>query len=132
MARRLPVQHLQPVRTVHYVDPAMQSDLTRYGLLNPAQIVAQQQINTELYLRWKKRQAEIKERDKKFRRFWTGFGATVGLVFLAVVFAGGWLIWHYLAAFGFTAIVIVPVILLLASGVALGGHRCITIVQHMH
>jgi len=132
MARRLPVQHVQPVRTVHYVDPAMQSDLTRYGLLNPAEMIRQQQKNTELYLRWKYRREEIKERDKEFRRFWLGFGATVGLVLVAAVVLIGWLIWHYLAAFGFTAIVIIPVILLLAGGLALGGHRCITIVQHLH
>jgi sterol desaturase/sphingolipid hydroxylase (fatty acid hydroxylase superfamily) len=132
MARRLPVQHVRPVRTVHYVDPAMQSDLIRYGLLNPAEIVRQQQRNTELYLRWKTRQAEIKERDRKFRRFYLGLGATVGLVLLVAVFLGGWLIWQHLAAFGFGAMVIVPVILLLAGGLAVGGHRCITIVQHMH
>jgi hypothetical protein len=129
MARRnLPVQHVQPVRTIYYVDPAMQSDLQRYGLLNPAEIVRQQQRNTELYLRWKTRQAEIKERDRKFRRFWTGFGALVGLVFLAGLFIGGWLLW---TAVGLGALA-VPVVLLLAGGLALGGHRCITIVQHMH
>ena len=129
MARRnLPVQHIQPTRVVHYVDPAMQSDLHRYGLLNPAEIVRQQQRNTELYLRWKTRQAEIKERDRKFRRFWLGFGALVGLVFLAGLVVGGWLLWTGL---GLGALA-VPVVLLLAGGLAVGGHRCITIVQHMH
>ncbi|MBG0568079.1 hypothetical protein [Actinoplanes aureus] len=117
---------------MHYVDPAMQSDLTRYGLLNPAEIIRQQQRNSELYLRWKIRQAEIKERDKKFRRFWLGFGAIVGLVFLTAVIIGGWFIWTYLAALGFSAAVIAVVILLFAGGLAVGGHRCITIVQHMH
>ncbi|MFF5292601.1 hypothetical protein [Paractinoplanes globisporus] len=132
MARRnLPVQPIQPVRVVHYVDPAMQSDLTRYGLLNPAEIIKQQQKNTELYLRWKDRQAEIKERDKKFRRFYTGFGLVVGLVFLAAIFIGGWLIWQHLAALGLGALAM-PVVLLLVSGLAVGGHRCVTIVQHMH
>ncbi|BCJ51253.1 hypothetical protein Asp14428_27280 [Actinoplanes sp. NBRC 14428] len=129
MARRnLPIQPIQPVRTVHYIDPAMQSDLIRHGLMNPAEMVRQQQRNTELYLRWKARQAEIKERDKKFRRFWLGFGALVGLVFLAGLFVGGWLLWTVM---GLGALA-VPVVLLLACGLAVGGHRCITIVQHMH
>ena len=132
MARRQSVQHTQATRVVHYVDPAMQSELTRYGLLNPAEMVRQQQRNSELYLRWKTRQAEIKERDKKFRRFWVGFGAVVGLVSLVVAFVGGYLIWDYLAGLGFTAIVIIPVILLITGSLAVGGHRCITIVQHMH
>lgn len=126
--RNLPVQRVQPVRVVHYVDPAMQSDLTRYGLLNPAEILRQQQRNSELYLQWKLRQADIKERDAKFRRFWLGFGALVGLVFLAVLVAGGWLLWTVLGL----GVLAVPVVLLLASCVAYGGHRCITIVQHMH
>jgi hypothetical protein len=130
--RRLPVQHRTATRVVHYVDPAMQSDLTRYGLLNPAEIVKQRQRNTELYLRWKTRQAEIRERDKKFRRFWLGFGAIAGTAFLATVVVGGLLLWHYLAAFGLGAVVIVPVILLLGGGLAVGGHRCITVVQHLH
>jgi hypothetical protein len=132
MARRFPVQHTQQTRVVHYINPAMQADLTQYGLLDQAEILRRKQRDSELYLKWKIRQAEIKENDRKFRRFWLGFGAIVGLVFLTVVFVGGWLIWSYLAALGFTAIVIVPVILLLASGIAFGGHRCITIVQHMH
>jgi hypothetical protein len=129
MARRnLPTHTVQPVRTVHYVDPAMQSDLTRYGLLNPAEMLRQQQRNSELYLRWKIRQAEIKEQDRKFRRFWTGFGALVGVVFLAAVLVSGWLLWTVL---GLGALA-VPVVLLLVGSLAVGGHRCITIVQHMH
>ena len=126
--RQLPVQPIRPVRVVHYVDPALQSDLTRYGLLNPAEIVKQQQRNTELYLRWKTRQAEIAERDRKFRRFWTGFGALVGLAFLAGLLVGGWLLWTVLGL----GMLAVPVVLLLAGGLAVGGHRCITIVQHLH
>lgn len=129
MARRnLPVQRIQPVRTIHYVDPAMQSDLTRYGLLNPAEIVKQQQRNTELYLRWKQRQEEIKANDKKFRRFWLGFGSTIGLAFLAGVFAAGWWLWTALGL----GVLAVPVMAMVAAAVAFGGHRCITIVQHMH
>ena len=129
MARRnLPVQPVQPVRVVHYVDPAMQSDLQRYGLLNPAEIVRQQQRNTELYLRWKTRQAEIKQHDAKFRRMFLGFGAVIGLGFLAGLLLGGWLLWTVM---GLGALA-VPAVLAIAGGLALGGHRCITIVQHWH
>ena len=132
MARRhLPVQPIQPVRVVHYVDPAMQSDLQRYGLLNPAEMVRQQQRNTELYLRWKARQAEIKERDTKLRRFWLSFGAVIAVAFLAVVGGVGWLIWTYLAAIDL-GVFAIPAVLLLASGLLFGGHRCVTIVQHWH
>lgn len=128
MARRTQIQPIQPVKVVHYVDPAMQSDLTRYGLLNPAEMLRQQQRNSELYLRWKIRQAEIKERDKKFRRFWLGFGALVGVVFLVAVLLAGWLLWTVV---GLGALA-VPVVLAVGGLAAAGGHRCITIVQHMH
>lgn len=129
MARRnLPARPVPATRVVHYIDPAMQSDLTRYGLLDPAEMVRQQQRNTELYLRWKTRQAEIRERDAKFRRFWAGFGALVGLAFLAGLLIGGWLLWTVM---GLGALA-VPVVLAIAGGLALGGHRCITIVQHTH
>jgi hypothetical protein len=134
--RRLPVQHttIQPTRVLHYVDPSAQSDpgmladLQRYGLLYQAEFIKQQQRNTELYLRWKARQEEIKEHDKKFRRFFLGFGAVAGLALAVGVFVGGWLLW---TAVGLGALA-VPVVLLIAGGLAVGGHRCITIVQHMH
>ena len=128
MARRNSVQPIQPVRVVHYVDPAMQSDLQRYGLLSPAEIVRQQQRNTELYLRWKTRQAEIKEHDTKFRRMFLGFGAVIGLAFLAGVLLAGWLLWTVVGL----GVLAVPVVLGLGALATLGGHRCITIVQHMH
>lgn len=128
MARRNAIQPVQPVRVVHYVDPAMQSDLQRYGLLNPAEIVRQQQRNTELYRRWQIRQAQIRQRDRKFRRFWAGFGAIVGLVFVAALLITGWLLWTVI---GLGALAI-PAVLLIGGGLAVGGHRCITIVQHTH
>ena len=128
MARRNSIQPIQPTRVVHYIDPAMQSDLTRYGLLNPAEIVRQQQRNTELYLRWKTRQAEIKERDAKFRRMFLGFGVVIGLAFLAGVLLAGWLLWTVVGL----GVLAVPVVLGLGALATLGGHRCITIVQHMH
>jgi hypothetical protein len=129
MARRnLSVQPIQPVRVVHYVDPAMQSDLTRYGLLNPAEMIRQQQRNTELYLRWKTRQAEIKERDAKFRRMFLGFGAVIGLALVAGVLLAGWLLWTVVGLGALAA----PLVLGIGAIAAAGGHRCITIVQHMH
>ena len=128
MARReLPAQRMpQAMRVIHYVDPAPHQ---RYpAAYDERQIRLQEQRNRELYLRWKTRQAEIRERDRKFRRFWLGFGALVGLVLVVAMFLGGWLLWTVL---GLGALA-VPVVLLLAGGLAVGGHRCITIVQHMH
>ncbi|MEU4241039.1 hypothetical protein [Actinoplanes sp. NPDC026619] len=92
MARRQPVEHTHPTRVVHYIDPAMHADLTRYGLLNHAEMIRRQQRNSELYLQWKIRQAEIRERDRKLRRFWLGFGALAALALLAAVVVGGWLL----------------------------------------
>ena len=128
MARRLPVQHLPHTRVVHYIDPSVPANLAQYGQLDRAEMIRQQQRNTELYLRWKTRQEEIKERDRKFRRFWTGFGALAGLLFVIGLLITGWLLWTVIGL----GTLAVPAILLLASGLAVGGHRCITIVQHMH
>lgn len=132
--RHLPVQHHtpQPMRPAQfYFDEAAQLELMRYGTLTPAQIVEQQQRNTELYYRWKYRQVEIKAKDAKVRRFWLSFGAVIGLAFLAVLTVGGWLLWHYLHLVGL-GVLFLPVLLIGSTGIAWGGHRCITIVQHMH
>ena len=130
MARRMPAQHLPATRVVHYVDPAMQADLSQYALgqLNPAALIAQQQRNTELYLRWKARQADIAARDRKVRGVFQGLGAFIGLVVLALAATAGWLLWTFVGL----GILAVPVLLGITAALAVGGHRCITIVQHWH
>ena len=69
-----------------------------------------------------------RQRDRKFRRFWLGFGLTAGLAFITLVIVGGWLLWTVV---GLGALA-VPVVLGLGGLTALTGHRCVTIVQHMH
>lgn len=127
--RRLPVQR-PPAQPVRYLETATPSELARQVLaeLDPRQARLQQARNRELYLRWQARQAEIKVRDERFRRFWLGFGALIGLIFLVALLVVGWLLW---TVFGLGALA-VPAVALIACGLAAGGHRCITIVQHMH
>lgn len=133
MARNLPdhVRNLTPApRVIHYVDP-----VPRRGeiiLHTEAEVRAFRANQRRITERHRRRLAVIAERDRKVRRFWLGFGAVVGTVFLTVAAYGGWWVWQHLAALGLTAAVIVPVILLLAGGIAGVGHRCITIIQHWH
>ncbi|BBH71148.1 hypothetical protein ACTI_78330 [Actinoplanes sp. OR16] len=130
MARHLPVQQPE-TRVIHYVDPALQADLTHYALSH-AELLKKQQRDSELYQEWRRRQAEIARRDRTYRRFWGGFGAVIALAFLTAVVVGCWLLWQYLAALGFSAVAIGFVILLLSGGLAVGGHQCVTIVEHRH
>jgi hypothetical protein len=127
---RLPVQHQRPPRPTFIVDPAMTAELEQWRLLatDPAGLIRQQQRNSELYLKWKIRQEEINERDAKYRRFWTSFGAVIGLAFLAGVITAGWLLWTVVGL----GVLAVPLVLGAGALAAAGGHRCITIVQHMH
>jgi hypothetical protein len=128
--RNVPVHYVRAPQPAMIADPATLAELEQWRLAatDPAALIRQQQRNSELYLRWKIRQADIKERDRKFRRFWLGFGAVFGLGLLIVVFIAGWLLWTA-AGLG---VLTVPVVLVVAGGLAVGGHRCITIVQHMH
>jgi hypothetical protein len=57
-----------------------------------------------------------------------GFGAVIGLAFLAAVLLAGWLLWTVVGL----GVLAVPVVLGLGALATFGGHRCITIVQHMH
>jgi hypothetical protein len=127
MARQLPVP-VQPARVIHYVEPATDAELAYY---TRAQLAARRQEQQWLYARWQRRQAEISVRDRKLRRFWLGFGLILGLAVLTALGVAGWLVWQFLAGLGL-GVLVVPVVLagLLVAG--LGGHRCVTVVQHWH
>jgi hypothetical protein len=138
MARRLPVQHVPghvaakmpaPARVIHYQDPVPQRGVIYLHTAEEVQAwrarEALRTANNRLRLQ------AIAERDEKLRRFWLGFGAVLGLAVLTALIVGGWLLWAYLAAFGL-GVLAVPAIVLTLSGLAVGGHRCITIVQHWH
>ncbi|GGQ87253.1 hypothetical protein [Couchioplanes azureus] len=126
MTKRLPATRPPLPRVVHYVDPSTPAELA-YPM-NPAQLAARQRQQQAMYLRWKARQEAIAARDRKIRRFWLGFGAVVGLALVTALFAAGWLLW---TGIGLGALA-VPVLIAIVAALAVGGHRCITVVQHWH
>jgi hypothetical protein len=88
-----------------------------------------------LYQRWLLRQEAIRARDKKVRRFLFGLGAVVGLGLLTACTVGGWLVYHTLTHISTNPagwLVGVALAVIAVSGVLLGGHRCITTIQHWH
>jgi fatty acid desaturase len=125
MSKRLPATR-PPARVIHYVDPATPAELA-YPM-HPAQLAARQRRDQVLYANWKARQEALAARDRKVRRFWLGFGAVIGLAVLAAVVSAGWLLW---TAVGL-GVLAVPVLAALVAVLAVGGHRCITVVQHWH
>jgi hypothetical protein len=133
MARNLPAQRRKPVAQYR---PVMPEQLVPYfnaatqqmTYLTPAQLIAKQREDARLVARWHQRRDARRQRDRKLRRFWLGFGAVIALAFLIVLAVLGWWIWT-VAGLGVLA---VPVVLGLGGLAAAGGHRCITIVQHMH
>jgi fatty acid desaturase len=125
MARRLPATRPPMPRVITYNDPQQMQYLT---VLTPLEAAQKKARDAQLYARWVQRQALIAERDGKARRVWLGFGATLGLAVLAALVVVGWLAWTVLGL----GLLAVPLLIALTAGLAVGGHRCITIVQHMH
>ena len=126
MAKRLPTTRPPVARVIHYPDPATAAELA-YPL-NPAQLAARRQAQHRQYLAWKYRQEAIAARDRKVRRFWLGFGAVIALAVLAVLITAGWLLWTGIGL----GVLAVPVLIAGVAALAVGGHRCITVVQHWH
>ena len=125
MAHRLPAQPAP--RVIHYIDPTMPA--TGMTVLTERELLARRERDRVLYARWVQRRAQLAERDRKVRRFWLGFGAVVGVAGLALV---GWLVWFVFHAAASLGLFAIPLALLALSGLVAGGHRCVTIVQHMH
>ena len=125
MSKRLPTMQ-PPTRVVHYADPATSAELA--FPLNPAQLAAKQRQQHVAYLRWKARQEAIADRDRKARRFWLGFGAVIGLAVLTAIAVAGWLLWTGVGL----GVLAIPVLIGGIAALAVGGHRCITVVQHWH
>ena len=128
MANPLPVQQPAP-RIIHYIDPAMPAG----GLapMTERELAARRAQDRILVARWKARQAAIAERDRKVRRFWLGFGVVFGLGALALVGGVVWFVVHAAVSLG-AGLLAIPLAILALAGLAVGGHRCVTIVQHMH
>ncbi len=129
MTRRLPVARPPAPRVVHYIDPSTPAE-GAYPM-HPAQLAARQRQQHAMYLRWKARQEAIAVRDRKVRQFWLGFGAILALAVLAGLSALAWFVWQALAAVSLGALA-VPVVILLVAALGVGGHRCVTVVQHWH
>jgi len=116
-------------RVIHYADPANPTGSVQ--LLSARELAERRQQDALLYSRWLVRHAELAERDRKVRRFWLGFGVTAGLGVLTAV--GGFVWWLVTATASLgLGLLAVPAVLLAVGGLAVGGHRCITVVQHWH
>jgi Flp pilus assembly protein TadB len=96
--------------------------------MTPATLAARQREDARLYARWTERRQVQRQRDRKVRRFWLGFGVSIGLAVLLALLILGWLVWTVLGL----GVLAVPLVIAGVAGLAVGGHRCITIVQHWH
>jgi hypothetical protein len=151
MAKRHSTRTPAP-RVISYPDPAADPAMRALelavlaGALTPAQpgkrrhpevdrlaaeILARRAADRRTVDRWKQRRAAIAARDRRLRRFWLGFGAAIGLALLALLAVAGWVLWHALAGLNL-GVLAIPVLLGLAALLTVGGHRCITTVQHWH
>jgi hypothetical protein len=127
MSRRLPATRVpaQPAPRFIYIqqpDPASQ-----LATFNAAEIMARREEYRILRAKWELRQQEIKAKDRKVRRFWLGFGLAVGT---AVLLGLGLIAWAMFSVG--LAVLAIPAVLLGLVGLGVGGHRCVTIVQHWH
>ena len=128
MAKRLPAPRRMS-RPVQYIDAVPR--VGEVTLVTRAELAARRRHDAEQYARWQARQLAQAERDRRVRRFLLGFGLAVGTGLLAGIAISGWLIWHALATAG-VGVLAVPLVLLVAAGLVVGGQRCITVVQHWH
>jgi hypothetical protein len=112
-------------RIVHYADPT--APAAGLQLMTERELAERREQDQILYTRWVLRRAVQAEKDRKVRRFLFGFGAVVGLAVLAAIAALVWAI----ASIGL-GLLAIPAVILAVSGAAVGGHRCITVVQHWH
>jgi hypothetical protein len=115
-------------RVVYYPDPAVRQEVVYYS---PAQLAAKRREQHQQYLQWKTRQLALIEHDRKVRRFWLGFGAIVGTALVAAIAVLVWMVWTAVNSLTVDVFAI-PLGLLALAALVLGGHRCITIVQHWH
>jgi hypothetical protein len=129
MNRRVTATRPPMSRVIHYVDAATPAELA-YPM-SPGQLAARQRQQHVAYLRWKVRQEAIADRDRKVRRFWLGFGAVLALALLAGLAVVAWLVWQFFAAISL-GVLAVPAVIVLVAVLGVGGHRCVTVVQHWH
>ena len=134
MTRNLPVQAAPAPRVIHYVQPSPEVDASLL-LYTAAELATRRQEQQVLYARWLARRQVQVEKDRKVRRFWLGFGAVAGGGLLAVLALLGWLAYQAVAgvmAGAGVGLLGVLAVVLLVGLVGVGGHRCITTIQHWH
>ena len=134
MTRNLPVQAASAPRVIHYVQPASPTDASLL-LYTAVELATRRQEQQLLYARWLARRQVQVEKDRKARRFWLGFGAVAGLGLLALLVLLGWLAYQaitgVIAGAGVGLLGVLAAVLLLGL-IGIGGHRCITTIQHWH
>ena len=86
--------------------------------------------------RWQARQDAIREHDRKVRHFLLGLGAVIGLAIVTAFAIGAWLVFHAAGHAGtwlatHAALVLIGAVIGV-TGLAVGGHRCVTTVIHRH
>lgn len=129
MAKPLLPATVPAPRIIHYADPT--APAAGLQLMTERELAARRAQDRILYARWLQRRAAQAEKDRKVRRFLFGFGTVIGLAVLALVGGLVWAIAHAAAAIG-VGLLAIPAAILVVAGVAVGGHRCITVVQHWH
>jgi hypothetical protein len=132
MARHPVRQDTRPV--VHYYptpDPApvTPGDMAEYRR-HVAELAARRRTDRILTARWRQRQIEIAERDRRNRRRVLAVIVPLTAGALAALGTAGWLLWQALAGINLLAVLVV--VALGAAVVGKVGHRCITVVQHWH
>src|SRR4051812_12582524 len=120
MARRVPATR-PPMPHVTYADPAAAQYLR---VLSPVEAAEKRARDAQLYARWVQRPAAIAEGARGARRFWLGFGAVAAVAVLAALVTAGWLLWSVLGL----GVLAVPALVAVVAALAVGGHRCITVV----
>ena len=128
MAKQLPAPRRMS-RPVQYIDAVPR--VGEVTLVTRAELAARRKREAEQYDRWRARQMEIAERDRKVRRFLLGVGLAVGTGLLSGIGVAGWLVYHAIVSAG-AGLIAAPLVLFAVAGLAVGGHRCVTIVQHWH
>ena len=146
MSKHLPAAS-SATRVIHYVDVAARPSPAKVlAALPPGEVVvaaiaalAQQQHHTQRrtelaqraqYDAWLRRQQEIRRHDRRVRRI-AAVAVPAGLLGLAGL---GWLLANSLTVSlaGLGPVAVGVAVVLAVAGLAAGGRRCVTVLQHWH